>query len=180
MAELDEQAALAALDEALEAQFLRPGVRADTFDFTHALIRHTLYEELNPSRRVRQHRRIAEQMERAWGELAVDHAAEVAYHFWRSAAASGAERGVEYALAAADNAEAAFAHDEVAAFLRIALELLPRQDARRGRLLARLGVAFRGPSTATMHSRLRARRRHRLRPRRELTRPPTTSSKPRE
>lgn len=142
VAELDEQAALAALDEALEAQLLRPGVRADTFDFTHALIRHTLYEEQNPSRRVRQHRRIAEQMERAWGELAVDHAAEVAYHFWRSAAASGAERGVEYALAAADNAEAAFAHDEVAAFLRIALELLPRQDARRGRLLARLGLAL--------------------------------------
>ncbi len=142
VAELDEQAALSALDEALEAQLLRPGAHADTFDFTHALIRHTLYEELNPARRVRQHRRIAEQMERAWGELAVDHAAEVAYHFWRSAATTGAERGVAYAIAAADNAETAFAHDEVAAFLRIALELLPRNDPRRPRLLARLGLAL--------------------------------------
>ena len=142
VAELDEQIALSALDEALEAQLLRPAAHADTFDFTHALIRHTLYEELNPLRRVRQHRRIAEQMERAWGQMAVDHAAEVAYHFWRSATTAGAERGVEYALAAAANAEAAYAHDEVAAFLRIALELLPEGEPRRPRILARLGRAF--------------------------------------
>ena len=142
VAELDEDRALAAIDEALEAQLLRPGVHSDSFDFTHALIRHTLYEELNPARRVRRHRRIAEQMERAWGEATVDHAAEVAYHFWRSANTAGAERGADYAIAAADNAEAAFAHDQVISFLRIALDLLPRADARRPRLLARLGVAL--------------------------------------
>jgi len=142
VAELDEQDALAAIDEALEAQLLRPGTHADSFDFTHAIIRHTLYAESNPVRRVRQHRRIAEQMERAWGERAAEHAAEVAYQFWRGAAASGAERGVEYAIAAADNAESAYAFDEVAAFLRIALELLPRGDPRRSQLLARLGLGL--------------------------------------
>ena len=140
VADLDEQAALTAIDEALEAQLLRPGNHSDSFDFSHAIIRHTLYAELNPVRRVRQHRRIAEQMERAWGERAAEHAAEVAYQFWRGATASGAERGVDYAIAAADNAESAYAFDEVTAFLRIALELLPRADARRPRLLARLGL----------------------------------------
>ena len=81
-------------------------------------------------------------MERLWGELASEHAAEVAYHFWRSAGTVGAERGAEYALAAAQNAESAYACDEVSAFLRIALELLPGDDARRPRLLARQGLAL--------------------------------------
>ena len=142
VAELDEEAALSAIDEALEAQLLRPGANSDAFDFTHALIRHTLYEGLNPVRRVRLHRRIAEQMESASGERAVDHAAEVAYQFWRSATASGAERGVDYALAAANNAEAAFDHDEVAAFLRIALKLISPSDERRAALLSRLSFAL--------------------------------------
>jgi class 3 adenylate cyclase len=112
---LDEETALSAIDEALGAQLLRPGTNAEGFDFSHAMIRHTLYSELNPARRVRLHRKIAEEMERSWGERAAHHAAEVAFHFWRGAAASsGAERGVDYAIAAADNAERAYAHDEVA------------------------------------------------------------------
>jgi tetratricopeptide (TPR) repeat protein len=139
---LDEQTALSAVDEALDAQLLRPGANSETFDFTHALIRHTLYSELNSARRTRLHRKIAEEMERAWGERAANHAAEVAFQFWRGAAASGATRGADYAIAAADNAEAAYAHDEVVAFLKIALELISNDDPRRSRLLQRLGHAM--------------------------------------
>jgi class 3 adenylate cyclase len=142
VAELDEDAALRALDEALDSQLLRPGSNSESFDFKHAVIRHTVYSELNSVRRVRLHRKIAEEMERAWGERAAHHAAEVAFQFWRGAAASGVGRGADYALAAADNAEAAYAHDEVAAFMRIALELLPVDDPKRPRLLARLGSAL--------------------------------------
>jgi hypothetical protein len=71
-----------------------------------------------------------------------EHAAELAYQYHRSAALPGAERGVDHALAAADRAEAAYARDEAAAFLQIALELLPEDDARRPRLLGRLGLAL--------------------------------------
>jgi class 3 adenylate cyclase/tetratricopeptide (TPR) repeat protein len=142
VAELDEDSALGAIDEALDAQILRPGSNAESFDFKHAVIRHTVYSELNSARRVRLHRKIAEEMERVWGERAASHAAEVAFHFWRGAAASGAGRGANYALAAADNAEAAYAHDEVVAFLRIALELISVNDPKRPRLLARLGFAL--------------------------------------
>lgn len=142
VAGLDEDAALGAIDAALEAQVLRPGVNADSFDFTHAVIRHTLYAELNSARRVRLHRKIAEEMERAWGERATQHAAEVAYQFWRGAAARGTERGATYAIAAADNAEDAYDHYEVAAFLRIALDLIPENDPKRPRLLARLSFAL--------------------------------------
>lgn len=142
VAGLDEAVALSAADEALDAQLLRSGSAVDTFDFTHALIRHTLYSELSPPRRVRLHRQIAEAMEHQWGELASDHAAEVAYQFWRGAATAGTAKGADYAIAAADNAEKAFAHDDVVAFLRIAIELLPRSDPRRHSLLTRLGTAL--------------------------------------
>jgi hypothetical protein len=150
VARLEETAALDAVDESLAAQLLRPGGEADTYDFTHALIRHTLYGELSPSRQVRLHRQIAEAMERSYGDpstasgrsRAADHAAELAYQYHRSAALPGAERGVPHALAAADRAEAAYARDESAVFLRIALDLLPAQDQRRPRLLGRLGLAL--------------------------------------
>jgi class 3 adenylate cyclase len=135
---IDEAAALDALDEALAAQLLRPTGEVDAYDFTHALIRHTLYAEMNPSRQVRLHRRIAE----ATQERCPDHAADIAYHFHRSAAMAGADAGVAPALAAADAAEAAYAHDDAATFLRMALDLMPAGDARRRRLLARLGLAL--------------------------------------
>jgi class 3 adenylate cyclase len=142
VAGLEEEAALDALDQALAAQLLRPAVQAQSYEFTHALIRHTLYAELNPSRQVRLHRRMAEELERVYGAQAGERAGELAYQYHRSAALPGAERGVEHALAAAERAEAAAAHEEAASFLRMALELLPEGDARRPRLLARLGFAL--------------------------------------
>ena len=141
---LTEAATLDAIDEALDAQLLRTTGQLDHYDFTHALIRHTLYSEMNPSRQVRLHRQIAEAYEQRNQDDAAKarHAAEMAYQYHRSAAIPGAERGVQYALAAADQAESAAAWDEFVGFLRMALELLPEGDARRSRLLARLGVAF--------------------------------------
>src|SRR5262249_24908970 len=135
---LDEAVALDAVDEALAAQLLRAMGEVDAYDFTHALIRHTLYAELNPSRQVRLHRRIAE----ATAERRPDRATDIAYHYHRSAAMEGAEAGVPPALAAAEAAEAAYAHDDPATFLRMALDLIPAGDARRPRLLARLGLAL--------------------------------------
>jgi DNA-binding CsgD family transcriptional regulator len=142
VAEIEEQAALEAVDQALAAQVLRPGSAPGALDFTHALFRHTLYTELSPPRQARLHRQIAEAMESTYRERSIEHAAELAYHYERSSSLPGAERGAEYAIAAADRAEAAYAHDETAAFLRIALALLPEGDARQPRLLGRLGVAL--------------------------------------
>jgi hypothetical protein len=142
VAGMDENTALAAIDEAIDARLLRPGDDHDTFEFSHAIIRHTLYAELNPVRRLRVHRQIAEQMERVWGERAGEHAAELAYQFWRGAGAAGGARGADYAIAAATHAEAAYDYDEVAALLRIAMELLAPDDPRRARLLGRRALAL--------------------------------------
>jgi tetratricopeptide (TPR) repeat protein len=142
VADLDERRALDALDEALEAQLVRTTAAAEVYDFTHALIRHTLYSELNPSRQVRLHRRLAEEMERRYEGDAAEHALEIAQQWHRSAALPGAGRGVVHCLAAAGRAEQAAAHEEAATALRMALDLLPRGDARRPRLMARLGLAL--------------------------------------
>jgi len=149
VAALDEAAALDAVDQALATQLLRPGEAADTYDFTHALVRHTLYTELSPSRQVRLHRQIAEAMEHLYGSATgsvqggiAEHAAEVAYQYQRSAELPGAERGVAHALAAVERAEAAYAYDEAASFLRTAIELMPSTDPRRPRFLGRLAQSL--------------------------------------
>jgi len=141
---VDEAEALDAIDAALEAQLVQPASGdAESYDFAHALIRHTLYGELSPSRQVRLHRQIAEAMERLYGERAVEHAPELAYQYHRSAGLPGTERGADYAVAAADSAERLPAWDEVAVFSRMALDLLPEAaDDRKARVAGRLGLAL--------------------------------------
>jgi class 3 adenylate cyclase len=142
VAGLEETEALDAIDDALAAQLLCSGDQSETFDFTHALVRHALYAELSPPRQIRLHRQIAEMMEQIYGDRAAEHAAELAYQYSRSAALPGSERGVPHAVAAADQAESAYAHDDAVIFLRMALQLLPPDDARRARILGRLGMAL--------------------------------------
>ena len=62
-AEQTEDALLDALDEATGAQLLAP-ISGESFSFTHDKIREVLYEELNPIRRRRLHRHVAEGIER--------------------------------------------------------------------------------------------------------------------
>src|SRR5262249_1600872 len=141
VAGLEETAALDALDEALAAQLLKSTPHPPPYQVTPALVRDTLAGALNAPRRVRLHRQIAAAMEQAYG-ADERYAREVARQYYQSAALPGAERGVSYCLAAAERAERAAAHEEVADALAMALALLPADDARRGRLLARRGRAL--------------------------------------
>src|SRR5262245_8800347 len=142
VAELDEAPALDALDEALGAQLLVGTADPRTYDFTHALVRHTLYEVLSPVRQARLHRQIAEMMEAVYGARANEHAAEIARHYHRSATLPGAEHGVAFCMAAADQAQGSAGFGEVAAYLRAALDLLPAASPERPRLFARLSLAL--------------------------------------
>ena len=143
VADLEEDDALDALDAALAAQVVRPCGDVETCAFTNALIRHTVYADLSPPRRARLHRRVAEALARTHGSSpSPARAGEIASQYHRSAGLSGAEAGVDLALAAAAHAEATGAHDEAAAFLRMALGLMPDDDGRRPRLLGRLGIAL--------------------------------------
>src|SRR5262249_4700513 len=75
-------------------------------------------------------------------DRAREHAAEIARHYYRSATMPGAERGVQYCLAAAEQAEQTAALTDVVDQLRAALDLLGQADLLRPRLLARLGLAL--------------------------------------
>ncbi len=145
LSDLPEEAVLDCLDEALRAQLIRPvegTPGTETYVFVHALVRDTLAAQFSPSRRMRLHRRIAETLVRLYGEHALRHAAEIAAQYHASAALPGAEAGIPYALAAAEQARGAAAHERVVILLRNACELaadLP--PARRVEILAPLAIA---------------------------------------
>jgi hypothetical protein len=140
---LSEDEALDALDAALGAQLLQPAGVADSYAFANTVIRQTVYGELSPSRRVRLHRRVAEALQHVCnGAPTPAQAGEIAAQYHRSAGLPGAERGADFAIAAATHAETTGAHDDAARFLRTALDLLPEDDERRPRLLGRLGIAL--------------------------------------
>jgi class 3 adenylate cyclase len=138
VAGMEEDVALDALDRAIAAQIVQPTSVFDEYRFTHALFRHVLVEEMNPSRQVRAHRALAEATEaRMTGPPTPAQRAALLRHYECSAALPGAERGVEHALAVADDAARSFApaeeHDAVAR----ALELLADGDERRLDLVER-------------------------------------------
>ena len=142
LAGLSEDAGLDALDQAVGARILEPSGDSETYTFTHAVIRHALYDGLTPSRRSRLHRRVAEVLAGGARGATSATAAEITVHYHRSVALPGAEGGVEFAIEAADQAQATGAYDEAGTFLRMALDLLPRDDPRRPRLLGRLGIVL--------------------------------------
>ncbi len=142
VAGLEEAEALDALDEAIEARLARPVGAGEAHDFMHALIRQALYDQLTAARRTRLHRQIAEAIEQIHGGRLEEYAAALVYQYRRSASVAGAERGVEHAIRAADRAEALYAREDAAVFLRGALELMPAADPRRREVLKRLAVAL--------------------------------------
>ena len=116
LTELAEETLLNSLDEALQAGLIRTlGGKPPRYDFAHAIVRHTLYDSLNPERRARLHRRIAQALEGLAPDQAVTDQAELAFQYHASAALPGAERGIPFCLAAAEGASATYAHEQVGA-----------------------------------------------------------------
>ncbi|HVF24052.1 MAG TPA: AAA family ATPase, partial [Pyrinomonadaceae bacterium] len=108
--EQNEDTLLDALDEASNAQLIAAG-SSDSFSFTHDKIREVLYEELNPIRRRRLHRHVAEGLKRNCEKFpcAVE---KLAHHYIQ---AGDHEQGLEYAKQAAAEAVRVFAFDEAIA-----------------------------------------------------------------
>ena len=144
----DEAALLDLLEEALRAQVIheRKGTQAGTYDFTHALIRQTLYGELSTPRRVIMHRRIGEALERVYATQPEAHLDELAHHFYQAAPGGDVEKALGYAERAGERAVALLAYEEAAAHYERALQLLetrePIDDDRRFELLHAMANAF--------------------------------------
>jgi DNA-binding CsgD family transcriptional regulator/tetratricopeptide (TPR) repeat protein len=124
MTDLPEDDLLDAIDEAIDAAFLRPTERRpEHYDFAHAIVRESLAATWNPSRRARLHRRAAEALERIHEGRTNDIAGDLALQYYLSRSIEGAGRGVPYALISSERASTAFNFSQAADLLRIASEL---------------------------------------------------------
>ncbi len=121
------------VEEALSAQLIevlkimdQPASAATTeiviyYQFQHALIRETLYEELRPLRRRQLHRRVAHAMEKLAGDKTVSNPAVLAHHFINGAQD---ERAVAYLRLAGEQAYNFYANLEAIDYLSQAVEIL--------------------------------------------------------
>lgn len=142
-ADLDDSAALAALDELLAAELIRPGEAPERYEFGHALARQAIYDTLSPSRQARLHRRLAHALETARARVpACAEPAEIVAQYALSRALPGTAAGVGAAIEAADLAQAAGAHETAVAFLTTAADLAGPDDDRLTTVRARLGLAL--------------------------------------
>jgi DNA-binding CsgD family transcriptional regulator len=140
LSHIDGESMLDSLDEALAAELIRP-VRADRYDFAHCLVRHVIYDCVNPSRRTRLHRRLAEVLELTLAN-SPEYEAELARQYRASASLPGAERGVPHALAAAQHARAVHAPLEAVALLELAREIATAADTpTRAEIETKLAIA---------------------------------------
>jgi DNA-binding CsgD family transcriptional regulator len=115
------------------------------YAFSHAIVAHSLYEEIEPAARGELHRRFAEQLE-AEPELlgGEGRSAQLAHHWWR-AEPGDRERAIGYCAEAGGAALRSYDHELAASWFERALERRGegREDVELCDLLTGLGVALR-------------------------------------
>jgi class 3 adenylate cyclase len=146
--ELPETRLLDLLDEAVAASLLtESSERPGRFTFTHALVEHTLYEDLGRARRTRLHKRVADALEEQCGDDPGERLGELAGHWAAAVVTTDTAKALDYARRAAERALEKLAPDEAVRWYSQALELhdqAPGGDsAERCELLIGLGEAQR-------------------------------------
>jgi class 3 adenylate cyclase len=117
------------LDAAAAASLVREV--ADTpghYTFSHALIQHTLYEDMGPTRRARAHRQVAEALEVLCGDRPGSRVGELARHWFRATQPIDLAKAIDYSRQAADAALTALAPADALGYYAQALDL----DAQAG------------------------------------------------
>jgi class 3 adenylate cyclase len=101
------------------------------YQFSHALVRGVLYDDLSRSARVGLHATIAQALEQAYqGDLEA-HLAELAHHFTKAASLLGSERAINFSIRAGESANAVFAYEDAVEHLKAALEMMEGSSAAR-------------------------------------------------
>jgi tetratricopeptide (TPR) repeat protein len=138
MAAVDEEAAIAALEEALRAQLVVEAGSGAVHAFTHALVRETLYGSLSAPRRQRLHAQAARALEQAGGEARVS---TLAVHHRLAGPAGDPAKAIDFSLRAGEQARELFAWEEASAHWDgglAVMDRLGRDAAERARLLVAL------------------------------------------
>ncbi len=135
---------VAALEEGIEARVVREVEgHIGRYQFTHALVRATLYDNVSALRRARLHGRVGEAILELRGPQLDPHLSALAHHFAEAAPVGEPGRAVDYALAAARRADRLLAWEEAAGHYRRALEVreLAGDDDARTRCELLLALA---------------------------------------
>jgi predicted ATPase len=129
------------IDEAVRIGILKteaPGFARQ--QFSHALIREALYDDLAANRRIELHRDIGAAIEEIYQSDPKPRLAALAHHF---RAARVVEKAIDYSIQAGTASYAVFAYEEAGPHWRAALELMDEQGGddrkRRARILWLLG-----------------------------------------
>jgi tetratricopeptide (TPR) repeat protein len=138
---LSEDRLPAVLAESIGARLVE---ETGTYEFTHSVVRDVLYQQLGTKRQAHLHLRIAQALE----EMGVgpSRQGELAFHYARAGEVGEPRRALEHIVRAGDQAAAALAHDEAAAYYHQAVDLLagmPGTADERCELLIKVGEARR-------------------------------------
>jgi len=146
IAQTDEDSLIDICDAAVDAAILQATGDPDHYTFAHALIEHTLYDGLSPSRRARAHKAVAEHLESS-GAAQRGRIGELAYHWSEAVQPTDLSKAIEYTTLAAAQALDQSAPEDALRWSVQALELLDRSlDAdglQRAAILVGLGTAQR-------------------------------------
>lgn len=134
------------LEEGLAARVIGALREPGRYQFSHALIRETLYEEQPAPRRAAVHKRVGEMLEMMRGAQCGSDPATLAHHFFAALPVGSAEKALDYAERAAQEATTKLAFEEAARHFRLALSSLEQvphaPSSRRLSVLMGLGDAL--------------------------------------
>jgi DNA-binding CsgD family transcriptional regulator/tetratricopeptide (TPR) repeat protein len=131
---------IAAIDELRMADVLseREDASDIVYDFSHPLLQETLYGELGLARARAIHESIAVALEALYGEQAMRHAGELAFHYARGDTRRVASKAMEYLRAAGRDASGKYANREASDYLAAALAIAEQGGASDNELVTDL------------------------------------------
>jgi DNA-binding CsgD family transcriptional regulator len=144
----DVQAVLAILEPAVQAGIVQSTVDAPgSWQFTHALIRETIYEDLPTADRLRLHAQVGDALAAVHGGRPEPALTRIAHHYYQASTLGYRENAVVYALRAAESAVRIYAYEDALLHYDHAIEILESaglmHDARLARAYILKGAALR-------------------------------------
>jgi DNA-binding CsgD family transcriptional regulator/tetratricopeptide (TPR) repeat protein len=134
----DVQEVLTGLEPAIQAGIVQSSAEvAGSYQFTHALIRETIYEELSTSDRLRMHGRAGDALVSVHSAQLEPALTRIAHHY-HAAALGNPDKAIVFALRAADSAVRMYAYEDALLHYECAIETLISGGLMHDERLARV------------------------------------------